>query len=424
MARILILTVGSRGDVQPYVALGRGLQAAGHAVTLATSEDFEGFVTGHGLAYARLRASFMQLLETDEGRAAFSGGSKLGLMKKVMPMLRNILDDAWDAAQGAEALVYHPKPLAGYHLAERLRIPAFVALPAPILTPTREFINPVLPQNLRLGGWFNRLSFAALTPLMTMPYRGLINTWRREKLGLPPRPALASEMVRDGRPVPVLYAFSPSVVPVPADWDPAVVATGFWFLDEGGQWQPPAALQRFLVSGPPPVYVGFGSMVGRDPAASARLAVAALQQAGVRGVLAAGAGGLAPADLPETVYALDSAPHAWLFPRMAAVVHHGGAGTTAAGLRAGRPTVVCPFFGDQGFWGHRVHALGAGPRPLPQKALSAEALAQAIRAAATDPALRAAAEKLGQQIRAEDGVARAVSVVERALQMENVHVPH
>lgn len=420
MTRILILTVGSRGDVQPYVALGRGLQAAGHQVTVATATDFGPFVTRQGLSYARLRADFMALLETDEGRAALSGGNKLGLMKKVMPMLRDILDDAWEAARDAEALVYHPKPLAGFHLAERLGVPAFVAMPAPILTPTSEFPNPILPQNLRLGGWFNRLSYAALTPLMTMPYRGLTNTWRKDKLGLPPRPALASEMVRGGRPMPVLYAFSPSVVPVPADWDPAVVATGYWFLDEGGpNWQPPAALQRFLEAGPPPVYVGFGSMVGRDPRASAELAVAALRQAGLRGVLASGAGGLKAGEVPEGIFLLDSAPHDWLFPRVAAVVHHGGAGTTAAGLRAGRPTVVCPFFGDQAFWGGRVAALGVGPQPMPQKALTAEKLAQALKTATTDAAMRASAAALGQQISAEEGVARAIEVIERQLPHQN-----
>jgi UDP:flavonoid glycosyltransferase YjiC (YdhE family) len=166
----------------------------------------------------------------------------------------------------------------------------------------------------------------------------------------------------------------------------------------------------FLQSGPPPVYIGFGSMAGRDPERRAEIALEALKRSGQRGVLLTGWGGLQPRDLPDDVYAVDSVPHDWLFPQMAAVVHHGGAGTTAAGLRAGTPTVIVPFFGDQPFWGRRVAELGVGPAPIPQKQLSVERLAAAIRTAAGDPAMRARAQELGRRIRQEDGVARAVEV--------------
>jgi sterol 3beta-glucosyltransferase len=197
-------------------------------------------------------------------------------------------------------------------------------------------------------------------------------------------------------------------------------------LDEAaGDWRPSAALDAFLRSGPPPVYVGFGSMVGKNPRELAGLAVAALKQAGLRGVLATGVGGLEPAELPPEVLALDAAPHDWLFPRMAAVVHHGGAGTTAAGLRAGRPSVICPFFGDQGYWGQRVYELGAGPRPVPQKALTVERLAGALQAAVNDKQMRERAAALGRQIESEDGVARAVEIIEHGLAMqEHAHVTH
>jgi sterol 3beta-glucosyltransferase len=200
-------------------------------------------------------------------------------------------------------------------------------------------------------------------------------------------------------------------VPRPADWPATVAVTGYWFLDEGADWQPPRALVDFLEAGPPPVFVGFGSMAGRDPDRLGRAVLAALARAGQRGVVVTGWGGLRVDDPPPGVFVAEAVPYDWLLPRVAAVVHHGGAGTIAAGLRAGKPTVVCPFVADQPFWGARVHALGAGPAPIPQRRLSAEALAGAIRVAVGDDGMRERAAALGAAIRGEDGVAAAVALL-------------
>ncbi|HUF26315.1 MAG TPA: glycosyltransferase, partial [Gemmatimonadaceae bacterium] len=185
--------------------------------------------------------------------------------------------------------------------------------------------------------------------------------------------------------------------------------------DRPADWKPPAALKRFLASGEPPVYVGFGSMAGRDPQRVTGIVIDALQSVGLRGVLATGWGGLTSDGLPDTMFPLGDVPHDWLFPRMTAVVHHGGAGTTAAGLRAGRPTVICPFFGDQPFWGWRVHELGVGSEPIPQKKLTAGRLAAALRQVTALPVIRRNADALGDKIRSEDGVANAIAVVEQLL---------
>jgi sterol 3beta-glucosyltransferase len=209
-----------------------------------------------------------------------------------------------------------------------------------------------------------------------------------------------------------LYAYSPVVLPTPADWDRSSVAAGYWFLDRPRSWEPSASLRAFLIAGPPPVYVGFGSMPSQDAARTTRIVLAALERTGQRGVLATGWGGLAAADLPPSVYLLAEAPHDWLFPQMAAVVHHGGAGTTAAALRAGVPTVICPFFGDQPFWGRRVATLGAGPPPIPQRRLTVDALSAAVRTAVSDPAIRERAAAVGAAIRAEDGVYNAIAAIE------------
>jgi sterol 3beta-glucosyltransferase len=210
----------------------------------------------------------------------------------------------------------------------------------------------------------------------------------------------------------VLHGFSAHVVPRPADWPDHAAISGFWHLERQADWQPGAALEDFLAAGEPPVYVGFGSMAGKDPARLTKIVLEALQEAAVRGILASGWGGLAAQDLPESVFQIDHAPHDWLFPRMSAVVHHGGAGTTAAGLRAGRPAVVCPFMGDQPFWASRVSALGAGPEPIPQKKLTAGGLAAAIRAALRNDKYQENALALGGKIRLEDGVSTAVSMIE------------
>ena len=210
----------------------------------------------------------------------------------------------------------------------------------------------------------------------------------------------------------MLYGFSPSVVPMPADWGPANHITGYWFLDPAEDWTPPAALLKFLQAGPAPVYIGFGSMSSRKPEETAELVIKALKKTNQRALLFSGWGGLHKEGLPDSLFMIDTTPHAWLFPRMAAVVHHGGAGTTASGLRAGVPSIVVPFFGDQAFWGKRVHDLGVGPAPIPRKKLSVDVLAQAIQESVTNSAMQQRAADLGSKIRAEDGIANAVEIIQ------------
>ena len=408
LLRIRILTTGSRGDVQPYLALGRGLAAAGHDVVLLTAAPFEGLVAAAGLAFRPLNGDFLALAAAKGG---MDRGGGMKLLKQVKPMLRAMLDDAWRGCRDADLILHHPKTLGGPDLGEKLGVPAALALLQPIAVPTAAFPVPLLPPGWRLPGWLARASYA-LTPLAAGVFGGVVGAWRTDTLGLPARRPRFAGGLRDatGRPATVLHGFSPLVVPPPPDWPPTAHVTGWW-QEASPAWAPPAELQRFLEAGPAPVYVGFGSMTTGDPRAKAALVVEAVRLAGVRAVIARGWGGLAADQAGDDVFWLDEAPHDRLFPLLAALVHHGGAGTTGAGLRAGRPTLVCPFFGDQPFWGERVHALGLGPRPIPQKALTAGRLAAALREATTDAAMRARAEALGAGLRAEDGVARAVEIV-------------
>lgn len=406
---ILILTLGSHGDVQPYVALGRGLQEAGHHVRLATAEPFASFVRDRGLEFAPLTGKFLDLMETSAGKKAFGGkSSALKLLREAKPIMRQMLDDGWRAADGIEAVIYHPKALGGYSIAEKLNIPAILSVPLPLYSPTSAFPSPILPVG-NLGGPLNRASHRLAVWLAAASMRGTLNGWRREVLGLAP---VRNELELHGRPVLRLYPYSPAVIPTPADWDASSLATGYWFLEHAPDWAPDPGLLRFLDGGPPPVYVGFGSMPSEDAAAKTGIVLAALAETGLRGVLATGWGGLASTQVPDNVFVLDAAPHDWLFPRMAAVVHHGGAGTTGAGLRAGVPSVICPFFGDQPFWGRRVAALGVGPEPIGQKRLTAERLAAALRTVTGDAGMRERAAALGSKIRAEDGIGRAIAAIE------------
>lgn len=408
--KILILTVGTRGDVQPYIALGLGLLHSGHDVTIATSARYNTMVTERGLRHAPLTADFMTMMESAEGKGAMSGKNLFALLKQVKPMMRQLLDESWQAAQGSDAIIYHPKALGGYHLAEKLGVPAFLAHPVPLFAATRAFPSPALPFT-NLGGPLNRWSYV-INKGLNGPFGSLITSWRKEVLGLPPA---KNEWVRNGQPVPQLYGFSPHVLPVPFDWDETVTATGFWFLDHPATWRPDPLLVEFLAAGTAPVYVGFGSMANNNSARTTTTILEAIQRAGVRAVLATGVGGLSVDTVPDNVFLLKEAPHDWLFPQMAAIVHHGGAGTTAAAFRAGKPQLICPFFGDQPFWGRRVAAMGVGPQPIKQKKLTTDQLTQALTMLTTDRVMVARAAELGATVRAEDGVARAVEVINARL---------
>jgi UDP:flavonoid glycosyltransferase YjiC (YdhE family) len=415
--RVVLLAAGSRGDVQPCVALGRGLAARGRSVRVVGIGDYERLVIDAGLEFGRLPGNLSDLMTGDEVQRWLAGGrNPVKFVRNLNRLLESLavplLRDVTAACQDAELILYPSLGFLGEHMGERLGVPRALVHFQPA-QPTRAFPHPLIPQARFLGPLANEWSYRAFDQVTWQLLRPIIDPWRRQSLGLPAL-SLRGPMrrVRDAR-QPVLCCFSPAVVPRPADWPAHVHLTGYWFLDPAPGWSPPARLADFLSAGPAPVYVGFGSMVPRDPAATHRIVRAALRRAGVRGVLLA-----VPPHRPapdDDVLVVDDVPHTWLFPRTAAVVHHGGAGTTAAGLRAGVPTVVCPFFGDQAYWGDRVAALGAGPKPLPVRRLTVDGLAAAIRQAVGDPRVRRRAAELGRRISAETGVANACAALEEPM---------
>lgn len=424
MPRILVVTVGSRGDVQPYVALAKGLQDAGHEVILATCGRFAPFVAEHGVPFGPLSDDILLLLDSEEGRSTLDEASGIvGLVKTNIRLVgeakrinEKLMHDVWQVAEpfAPDLVIYHPKAMAGPHVAEKLGAAAVLGLVVPVSVPTGEFPMVGLPA-LPWGAWYNRFTYK-LVEVGYAQYDKIVNRFRSETLGLPEKKGAAlTTTLPDGRPIPVIHGISEHVLPRPADWPAHAHETGYWFLDAPETWSPPAELEEFLAAGDPPVYVGFGSMAGRDPKRITQAVIGALEQAGVRGIIATGWGGMETEELPDSILRITEAPHDWIFPRVAAVVHHGGAGTTAAGLRAGRPTVVCPFIIDQFFWGRVVAESGAGSTPVPQKKVTAERLAAAIRQVVTDDGIRSTAADVGRRIRAEDGVAAAVGSIEGIL---------
>jgi len=417
--KVLIMTLGTRGDVQPFIGLAQGLLAAGHEVVLAAPQRFAGFVAGRGVPFAGVDDGPMRLMDDPAMADVFEGGMRARLRQvRTMPaMFTQLLADCWTVASrgagaGADVVVHNGQVTAGQHVAEKLGIPAVLALPTPVYVPTREFPWPGVGMPSWLPAVANRATFAGMRAPAAI-FGRVVDRWREDTLRLPRRRGRHDPLRRpDNGQVPVLHAFSPSVLPPPADWPDSVHTTGYWFLPSTDEALPPH-VEDFLGSGDPPVFVGFGSISGRDPARSTALVLDAARRAGTRLVIGAGWGGLDSSMSGAGVLAVEDVDYQRLFPRMAAVVHHGGAGTAGTAFASGRPQVVCPFVADQPFWARLAHDRGVAPVPQPQRHLTAAGLASAITAAATDPDMARAAEELGHRVRAEDGISAAVTALER-----------
>lgn len=412
--RVAIFAAGSQGDIHPCALLAKAMQAHGYSVVLAAPENFTTFARALGLHIHPLRGDVQEIMEGQTGASFMQSGSSnpiqsIRAMRRMLgPVALQMAEDALVACQDADALISLAvfAPLART-IAEVRGIPVIHIEPTPVL-PTRAYPAPGWPLQGNQGALLNVLSGFAMLRVIWEWYRPFVNAFRH---GLGLRPLAGADFHRVLASTPLLGAYSPSVIPRPADAPKTAHVTGYWFQDPEPPWRPPPALEEFLQGGPPPVYVGFGSMGGKDPARLAAVVIEALSMAGERGLLLTGWGGMHAQSRPDNVFMVDSAPHSWLFPRMAAVVHHGGAGTTGEGLRAGVPSVIVPFIVDQPFWGRRVRVLGVGPEPIPRNSLTSGKLAHAIHEAVTNPRIRESAATIGTAIRSEDGLGTALRLV-------------
>lgn len=431
--KITCLTIGTRGDVQPFIALCKQLQLHGHQCTIATHDEYKQWIESHHIQFRHVGGNPSELMKLCVDNGMFS----LRFLREASLTFRAWIDDllltAWEACQGSDVLIASPVSMAGAHIAERLKIPYWTAFPMP-WTRTRSFPHPFAstgaaagePLSIGTSGVFNAMTWVLMEHVLWRGIQGQVNRWRVQTLKLQPTSSGDWE-----KRVPCLYAFSPSVVPPPPDWPGWIHLCGYWFLDEPNKgWEPSEKLKKFLnleVKGKQEesqdkrkiVYIGFGSIIVPDPEEMTRVVVEAVEKAGVKAILSKGwstRGRSSSSDtplslsLPESILEVDHVPHDWLFPHLDAVVHHGGAGTTAAGLRAGIPTLIKPFFGDQYFWAGCIQSLGAG---LSLKKLEVDSLCQALIKVVSDDRIRARAKVAGERIQAERGVEYAVQILHR-----------
>ena len=412
---IAILTTGTRGDTQPYIALALELRKSGHRVRIAASEAFEGFITQYDLDFHPTRGDVTKIAASAAASKARGADNPLKFFlslndKTLRALLVAVMEDLFRACHGADVIVYHPGAAIGYFAAQHLKIPSILASPFPMGV-TKDYPALLFYDTLRLGPGFNYATHKLFQQGFWLAVRSPIREFWKQEFGHGPENLACPFGKQTTKQLPTVMSCSKHVFPT-TGLPEHVHQTGYWFLDDEPDWAPSAELVAFLEAGPPPVYVGFGSLSDVGTAKSTtELVLAALQQSGQRGVLATGWNGMETvAGVQDGVFVLDSAPHAWLFPRMAAVVHHGGAGTTAAGFRAGVPTIVIPHANDQFAWGRRAWELGVGPQPIPRRKLTPDKLAAAIQSALTEP-VQAAAHALGTKIQGENGAQTAAQII-------------
>jgi sterol 3beta-glucosyltransferase len=388
----------------------------GHRVTLSTHAEYDEFLAEHGVeAGPRLRGSFKEILASDLGRrwlASADSPREYGRYARELfvPLVSGWCEDADAAVEGADAALFYAVAHGAAHAVERRRMPSVALTPWPMVPSSQQ--APLIATWLDgFPGFVKRWVGHKTLEIATGDLMPEVHRYR-ERVGLPrlKQRDPMHHLIESG--ITGLHVFSEHVVPRPTDWPERFPVSGFPFLPARA-YTPPPALEAFLANGPTPIYIGFGSMTGMEPRQLAELAVSAVRRAGVRAVMASGWAGL-QASAGDDVYVIDECPHDWLFPRVSAVVHHGGVGTFHEGLRAGKPTVIAAFFADQTFWGWRNEKLGTGPRALRRKTLTADTLARAIRAALDGPH-RARAETVGAALRAENGAARAAAIIESTL---------
>ncbi|KAL9019480.1 MAG: hypothetical protein Q9185_003272 [Variospora sp. 1 TL-2023] len=426
--RVTCLTIGSRGDVQPYIALCKGLLEEGHRPRIATHREFEPWVRKHGIDFAPVEGDPAELMRICVENGMFTYSFLKEASSKFRGWIDELLSSAWSACQDSDVLVESPSAMAGIHIAEALEIPYFRAFTMP-WTRTRAYPHAFAVPEHKMGGAYNYITYVMFDNVFWKAIAGQVNRWRKTELGLR---STNLDKLQPNK-VPFLYNFSPSVVVPPLDYSDWIRVTGYWFLDEASDWTPPEDLSNFIkqarADGKRIVYIGFGSIVVSDPAALTKTVVESVLKADVRCILSKGwSDRLGAHDaskpevpLPPEILQIKSAPHDWLFKQIDAAAHHGGAGTTGASLRAGLPTIVKPFFGDQFFFGSRLEDLGVG---ICMKKLNVSLFSRALWEATHSERMIIKAKVLGEQIRKENGVATAIQAIYRDLEYAKTLIKH
>ncbi|MBL8077495.1 MAG: glycosyltransferase family 1 protein [Anaerolineales bacterium] len=417
MKPIVFLTSGTRGDVQPVSYLARAMQDKGHSVRVAAPLNFQEIVEAQSVPFVPLKGNPSDLLTAPGAQSALTFNnsplqgikSALEYLKAAKPVYAEMIQNAWLASQDASALVIGLPTIWGSSLAEKLGIPCIGAFLQPV-TSTNEFPSPLLPTTLKLGRGYNKLTYWLISQSVHLPWMGVINKWRKESLGLNSLPFFCSYFEKMNA---ILYGFSERVLPRPNDWGERNFITGYWSAPDSS-YSPSDELKSFLAVNEKPFFFGFGSPGMHDPQALFELLITAIEKTGIRAVISL------PKDINAVIQSKniflqkETIPHRWLFPQMAGIIHHGGAGTTAEALKSGVPSFVTPLAVDQFFWGERVYQLGVGPRAVPQRELTGKNLVNALNEM-KGKVMKENAKKLGKELRTENGIAEAARILETLL---------
>ncbi|EGX96501.1 UDP-glucose:sterol glycosyltransferase [Cordyceps militaris CM01] len=415
--KITCLTIGSRGDVQPYIALCKGLLAEGHKPRIATHAEFQGWVESHGIEFAKVEGDPAELMRLCIENGTFTLAFLREANSTFRGWLDELLDSAYTACEGSDLLIESPSAMAGIHIAEKLGIPYFRAFTMP-WTRTRAYPHAFIMPEHKMGGAYNYMTYVMFDNIFWKATAQQVNRWRNKTLGLP---NTSLEKMQPNK-VPFLYNFSPCVVAPPLDFSDWIRITGYWFLDEGDNYTPPKELADFIQKarddGKKLVYVGFGSIIVNDPAKMTREVIDAVLKADgwsdrISSKEDPNKKRPDEPEMPPEIHVIKSAPHDWLFKQIDAAAHHGGSGTTGASLRAGLPTIIRPFFGDQYFFGSRVEDLGVG---VWVKKWGTNSFGRALWEVTRNERMIIKARVLGEQIRKDHGVDMAIQSIYRDME--------
>ncbi len=409
--RITMLSVGSTGDVRPYVLLGQELQSRGHRVTVSAFPRFQEMAENAGLGFSPIRGNAESMMASIMAPDTNAFTYLPRLWKGVKDAAPQMLLDMTESCRNADVMVCNFFGSVFYSIAEKFDIPCIQTHLFP-MDPTGDVpISSV--RNQHLGSFVNKSSYSLGYYVIGTVEKHILGSWRRENGLAERRPGFRPDYRVGAHAVPVICAISPSLFPRPDDWDPRIHMSGFWFDEAPVIYEPSPDLAEFLENGPRPIYIGFGSMNTGDMNSLLSICLRSVHAAGLRAVFSTGWGDRTQLKSTNTVFFMEDVPHDWLFPRIEAVVHHGGAGTTAAGLRYGRPTLVIPFAGDQSFWGNQVYRSGSGPKPIPRDSLSVRKLTRALLDLKNNGGYAESALRVRDGMSREHGVRSAADFIEK-----------
>ena len=416
--KIAITTVGTRGDLQPYVALGLGLQETGHEVIIISSKNEKEFVKNYGLDFFSLSVDIQKLMDGDDVQKMSKGNNPLKFIlshlkgsEKLRQLMIETQAEIWTACQSADIIIFHPGMPLGFFIAQEKKRISVMANPFPVIT-TKDYPAILFYTSPRLGGLFNKMSHKIFEKLFwSLSKSAIMEFWNKSvktKMNFSVSPI--QQQIESG--MPVINGYSNLFFHQPNDWQKNIHTTGNWFIGKEPNFVPPTDLTNFIDNGEQPIYIGFGSMKDINSfKTTLNIIKEALDITKQRAVVGLGWSKFSyNENTPDNIFLIESIPHTWLFPKMKIVIHHGGAGTTATGLRAGKPTIIIPHNADQPAWGQRVFELGVGSKPIKKTKLTADKLASAIRFV-QQANIISNSDKLGQELRKENGVKNAVKII-------------